>query len=247
MVWHDAYNLNGGVYFAVVYEKASSVRTSHHRKLYSQNVHSFIESSRSAGYSVLQIDSYESADRFYYSVLLEQVPRYYQVVYHSLTPEEHDNRVAELTAHGYRPVNVSAAYLPGLQISGPRYTGLWDIEDVGNWALKRGLTSSAYYAQLGQQAANGLQLAYLHGHSENGSPRFTAIFNSRKTTHWKAHSNENENGYTGLVDHYAGEGYKLRFVTGYQNGSTASYGACWTRNDLVAVPAPGRTPIGRAP
>jgi len=224
LVWRDGYNINGDVYFAVIFEKTEPVAWASFSNMNGTQLADEIDSRTDAGYRVLQVDSYVKGSNIRYAVIFVKESGPDQLVYHSYTGAQHQAQFDFLKGNGWQPVNVS----PVNAGAGRRYTALWE-EKVGSFWLKSGLTPAQYQTEFEEQTEAGRELAYLHGYNDNGQARLSALWKPLPYSSWAARHGLNWFQYVEQTISWVDQGYKLMFITGYQNGSGADYAAFWAK------------------
>ena len=85
-IWRDGYNINGDVYFAVIFAKTAPVAGwVSFRNMNGTELADQIETRTDAGYRVLQVDSYVKGANIRYAVIFVKESGPDQLVYHSYT------------------------------------------------------------------------------------------------------------------------------------------------------------------
>jgi hypothetical protein len=84
-------------------------------------------------------------------------------------------------------------------------------------------------------------LACSNGYIENGVARFSAIWDSTGYNYSVAVRDRTASQFQDDFDHWSGEGYTTRIVTGYRNVLSANYAEFWTKDCSVVRCAPPRS------
>jgi hypothetical protein len=144
--------------------------------------------------------------------------------YHGYTVTEHQTAFDDLVAQGFRAVNLSFT-----EVGGKTYvTGLYDKLDVGSWVAEAGLSSAAYQTAFDLHGGQGMQLPYLSGYRENGTWKFSAIWDRRGVGGYVGVHDESASGFQDAFDTYA-PALWTKAATGYPIGSKAAYAGVWAR------------------
>ena len=98
------------------------------------------------------------------------------------------------------------------------------------WAARHGMTSSAYQAAFDDLVGQGYRLTHVSGYSVDGQARFAAIWEIKSGPAWAARHNMSASDYQSAFDEFAGQGYRLLDVSGYNVGGEDRYAAIWEQS-----------------
>ncbi|MFT3777924.1 MAG: papain-like cysteine protease family protein [Ottowia sp.] len=99
----------------------------------------------------------------------------------------------------------------------------------GTWVARHGLTGAQYQAAFDQYAAQGYRLRTVSGYNVNGTTCYAAIWDKAAGPAWAARHGLTAAQYQAAFDQYAGQGYRLKMVSGYSVGASARFAAVWEK------------------
>ncbi len=172
----------------------------------------------------MQVDSYLRRGRTRYAAIFVKASGPSFAAYHGRVAAQHQAKLDELVAKGYRPVNVSVVAPRGKR----SYTVLLEKKSLGNWRSKSFLNASQYQSHFAANAKAGRRLIYLNAYSYKGSPRFSAIWSS-KAPSGPARHGLSAAQYQSEWQKYTGQGNLTQAVSGYAANRTARYAAFWSK------------------
>lgn len=223
-VWVDGYDVNGMTYFNAIFDKSSSEAWKAYHNLDSNSYQDVFDERTSEGYSLVHLDCYVNNSIQYAAIFIKGVSTAW-VAYHGVSISQHQSLFNDYASQGYRPVVLSFE-----KYNGTTYVaGLYDKNNVGAWVALAGLNSSEYQQEIDKNKGEGKTLAYLNGYNDDGTVKFSAIWNSTSYNSWVARHNLSISEFQNEYDSYSSSGYLTKIVTGYQNRSSASFGGFWAK------------------
>jgi murein DD-endopeptidase MepM/ murein hydrolase activator NlpD len=236
----DAYEVNGSVYFNMLFRTADGVRWS--AKVGMDGAQYQSEFDLQAGTydrRLVSLDTYVSNGVLRYASLFTSEPGPAWFANHGQTAAQQAATQSSLAA-GWRPVIVSGTTLNGTRY----YASMYQYEPGVTWAADKDLTTSGYQTMYNDQVQLGRSPVYLDGYvDEGGVTRLSAIFTPvsnaltarhNMTAPWlRLYTRENDN-----------DGYVATVLTGYESGNTHAFAAVWERPRLsfsASGPLSGKT------
>lgn len=224
--WIDGYKVGNSTFFNVIFDQSNVASWSAAHGLTSAQYQTYFDQQTAAGRRLVHVDSYRQGSATRYAAIFVQQIGTFWAAYHGVTGATHQANFNSLVAQGYRAAVISVVQDSGGTL---RYTALYDKNAVGGWVALAGLTSAQYQAEFTSQANAGRTLKYLNGYTVNGSPRFTAIWDSLVPGSWVGQHNLTSPQFQNAFDNWTGLGLTTRLVTGYDNGAGVPlFGGLWS-------------------
>jgi hypothetical protein len=140
---------------------------------------------------------------------------------HGMTPAGYQSTFNDLTAQGYRPIQVSGYTNNGAE----RYAALFTKTPAGAWVAKHGLTSSEFQSYFNWLGSLGYRLTWISGYEVAGNERYAAIWEQKTGGAWYAFYGMTSAGYQQTFNTYAQQGYRLTHLNAYTIGGASRYAA----------------------
>lgn len=176
------------------------------------------------GYRLKQVESYRQGGETRYAAIWKKDTGPEQAAYHGLSAAQHQARIDDWTAKGFRPINISVVMEGGER----RYTALYEKANVGSWQAKSSLTPAEYQALWTENDKKGRQVVYLNGYSDDG-PRIVAIWHGKTAAPQKARHGMTGAAYQTEWESARKAGMLTRSVTAYPDGGGIRYAAVWRK------------------
>jgi hypothetical protein len=151
------------------------------------------------------------------------------VARHGLNGAQYQTAFDQYVAQGYRLRTVSGYSVGGVT----RYAAIWDKVAGPAWAARHGLTAAQYQQAFDQLMAQGYRLKMVSGYSVGASARFAALWDKSSGPAWAARHGLNGTQYQQTFDQMGAQGYRLRWVSTYDEGGQARYAALWDKSTGV--------------
>ncbi len=225
LIWIDGYDVNGQTYFNVIFDQSVVDSWTSAHALTASAYQTFFNGQVAAGRRLVHIDSYIQNGTVRYAPIFVEQPGTAWVAYHAVDSTTHQNLFNDYASQGYRAAIISVEQNGSGALE---FTALYDRQNVGGWVALANMTSAAYQTQFDAQTAAGRRLAYLNGYTINGTAYFTAIWNSIQPSLSVSRHDLTGSQFQNEFDTWTGQGLTTRFITGYQNGSIANFGAHWS-------------------
>lgn len=217
--WNDGTN----AYFSVVYEQGWSVNWIDRSFLDEQGFDDLMVQLINANWRPISIDSFVHNGVMRYSVLGDSSAGPDWTAYRSNSPSAHQTNFNTLVGQGYRPVSITPEQLNGnLEV-----TALYDKAAVGAWAAWYGDDSAGYQQRVNDQAALGRYPKFINVYDVNGTPRFSAVWDSVGFNGYVARHDISQSTLESQDAQWTGQGLALQLVSGYENGGTTDFAAFW--------------------
>lgn len=221
--WIDGFNYKGKIYFNVIFRPAGGPPWSAVHNLNGNQYQAEFDKQKGLGFRLKHVDSYLSGNQILYAAIFVK-DGVDVAAYHGISASEHQKKLDDWTAGPWRPKVLSVVSIGGNR----SYTGLYEKANVGSWEAKSFLTAAEYQNLFDENSKKGRHLAYLNVYEHEGSPRFSAIWNS-STPSSKARHGLSGSEYQHEWEDSIKAGLLTRLVTGYADGSTARYAAAWRK------------------
>jgi CubicO group peptidase (beta-lactamase class C family) len=156
------------------------------------------------------------------------------VAYHGVTASDHQARVDELAARGFRPVSLNVSGDPG----DARYAAVWIQRPGVEWVAMHGVDAATYQARFDELVARGLSPSIVSATGSGGSASFTALFEriprrwfARHGLRWGPDSDPDT--ITHQNARAFDEGYLPICLSAYGDPADLRYAGIWVGNEGV--------------
>lgn len=219
----DAYSVQGKGYYAAIWSKTGGGAWVARHGLKAPAYQQTFDNLTAKGYAPQFIDAMSWGNGLF-AGFWEKSPGAW-VARHGMTSQKYQQEFNKWTAQGYRVTDVS-----GYTVNGQaRYAAIWKKQGGGAWATHHGMTSAGYQQTFDSYKAKGYRPVHVDGYTVNGTPYFAAIWEKKAGGAWVARHNMTSAQYQAEFNKWAGQGYKLIDVSGFEYGGSARYAAIWTR------------------
>lgn len=222
-VWVDGYTVAGKTYYNAIFRPKDGTAYAARHGLTAAQFDAEKSVWKAKGYRLLQVDGYAQGGKARYAAIFVKQTGPEQTVTHSLTPSAHQTKFEQLTAQGWRPVNISGVSDSGVL----RYYALYEKKSLGSYKAKSTTPVADYQTVYDQQKALGRQPIYLNAFSHAGKSYLSAVFSSTATGKLAAKHGMTSAQYQSEWTKWTNAGYLTRHVTGYEGGGAARYAAIW--------------------
>src|SRR5262245_23966216 len=149
---------------------------------------------------------------------------------HGLSAADYQAQFDQLVGRGYRLVQVT-----GYPVGGQaRYAGIWQRRGGSAWQARHGITPPAYQMAVSTLAQQSYRPTHVSAFRLGGDVLFSAVWEQEAGLPWIARHDLTSAQYQQLFDTLSRNGYRLRCVSGYEDGGEARYACIW---DEYAGPA----------
>ncbi len=147
------------------------------------------------------------------------------VARHGLTSAQYQQAFDKFTQQGYRLRDVEGY----MTKQGLRYAALWAKGGNGGFVARHGMSGQSYQAKFDQYTAQGFRLTHVDGYWTPNGVRYAAIWEMAGNGAFVARHGMTGSSYQSAFDTYVGQGYALKHVSSYWDGSQVRYAAIWNR------------------
>ena len=175
-MWLDGYEVQGKVYFNVIFHPHTNVAWLAGHGMSAEDDQTQFDKATKDGDRLTNLTSFVSNGSVAYAAIFDKVGGSAWRAYHGLGAQDHQQRFDEWTKAGYVPVNISITAAGGTL----RFAAFYVQHDVGAFVHLGGLTSNDYQSAWNTNTAAGRQLAYLSVYQQGKeAKRFSAIFQQK--------------------------------------------------------------------
>jgi CubicO group peptidase (beta-lactamase class C family) len=181
------------------------------------------------GYRVSEVNGYSSSAQDSYTAIFEKIPNSPSwVARHGLNGTQYQQEVDKWTAQGYRPVQVSGYGAGG----SAKYAAIFEkASNAPGWVARHGLTAAQYQAEVNKWTGQGYYLTDVSGYTLNNQDYYTAVFEKPSSIPaWVARHGLSADQYQTEFNKWAGQGYRLKKVSGYSLNGQARFAAIWEKS-----------------
>lgn len=143
------------------------------------------------------------------------------VMYHAVTPAQHEAKVKELTGKGYRPISLSVTY-------GPRYAAVWVKRKGPAFEVVNASTPLAFKLRNDEFRERGWQPTLFTAAGDYKGTIFAGVFEQRSgpsKIFWKT----GEAGIRSEGELAAKQGLVMTSLSAYGSYDNVTYGAVWSK------------------
>lgn len=219
----DMFDVGGRTYVNAVFRPVSTAVAVNHNMTAAGYQKRFDELGRQ-GFRLVTVESYRDGGNVRYAAIWRKAGGPEQAAYHGRSTAEHQAKLDDWTAKGFRPKSISVVSDGGER----RYTALYEKADVGSWQAKSQLTPAEYQALFNENDGKGRQVVYLNGYSHGGKPYLVAIWNAKTAAASKSRHGLTSAAYQDEWESARAGGMLTRTVTGYVDGGVR-YAAVWRK------------------
>jgi CubicO group peptidase (beta-lactamase class C family) len=171
----------------------------------------------SQGYRLLKISGYNVGGQDYYASIWDMSPGAAWAGVHRLSNADYQAKFNELTAQGYRPVDISGYELNGSDA----YAAVFDMSPMPAWDARHAIAGADYQAQVDANIANGLKPLRVSGYTVGGADYFASIWiTDDGSVGWAARHGLDNASYQAEFDNLTSQGFRPVDISGYEfNGS----------------------------
>ena len=126
---------------------------------------------------------------------------------------------------GYTLVSVTPFGIYGFT----RYNAIWEKRPSPFLLTRSGMTGAEYQAWFDERIKAGMHLTQVNGYTVNGQARYAAIFEGGPGAVGITHHGMTGAQLESRIDAYGRQGYRLKEISGYQDGGQDRYAAIWEK------------------
>ncbi len=220
-VFADGYDVAGNTFFNATFRPAGPASVARHG-LTGQEYQDLFDDLTGDGYRLHQVDSYLQNGNVRYAAIFEIRPGPNFAAFHGLNDAEYADRVEELTAAGFVPVNVSTVEIGGNLL----WTGLFEQVPTIGWTIES-VPVADYQDTFDANVAVGRIPIYVHGFGTSGGAFLTGIFVDPIGGSTRAVHGLSSGDYQMAFDDNTAASRFTRYTTGYEDGGLERFAAVW--------------------
>ena len=218
--------MNGQARFAAIWDQEPHAAWQARHDMTSDSYQSTFDSLVGQGYRLIHTSGYLDNDVVKYAALWDKSAGGAWQARHGMTSAQYQSTFDNLVGQGYRLKRVNG-YNIG---AGVRYTAIWEKQaNSPAWVARHGLTSAQYQSAFDTYTAQGYHVVQVSGYNDGGSARYAAIWDKSPVGAWQARHGLTSEQYQSTFNSLVGQGYKLKWVSGYGIGANAYYAAIWEK------------------
>lgn len=225
-VWIDAYDVNGKIFFNVIFRPDDGTLWAARHGMTSNEYQVEFNDRKEKGFRLAHIESYLSdGSSIRYASIFIKSSGPATNAYHGRTAEQHQTLFNDLTQQGWRPVNITAVSIAGVRT----YAALYEKRDVGSFISKSFLTPTEYQTEYDDNNNAGRKLVYLNAYSHLGGPRIIAIWYEKAPSPVVARHGMSRAQCQVEYNNQLANGFLTRALTGYEENNSHRLAAYWTK------------------
>ncbi len=224
-VWVDAFHANGHLHFNLILQPDKGIPwVARHNLTGSQYQQEFIKWTNK-GFRLQHIESYVVNNQIRYAVIFTKQSGPTWTAYHGRTLQEHQVLFNQLTAEGYRPINISVVSHNGI----PRVAALYIRQNVGSFVAYSSIPVKDFQKYFDQNRKKGRQLVYLNAWRHKNRLYFSAIWHKQKASKYYTRHGLSLQKFDNQQKKQSKKGYFLQFITGYATKNGIRLASQWER------------------
>jgi CubicO group peptidase (beta-lactamase class C family) len=182
----------------------------------------------SQGYRPVVVSGYTVNNQVRYAAIFAKVPNSPAwIARHGLTGNEYQSEFNKYVAQGYRPVQVSV-YVVNNQAY---YAAIFEqTQNAPAWVARHGINATEYQREFDKYVGQGYRLIDISVYVVNNQDYYAAIFEQTSTPAWVVRHGMTNAEYQSEYAKYAGQGYRLVRVCGYELNGQDRYAAIWEKS-----------------
>lgn len=149
---------------------------------------------------------------------------------HGLSDVDYQKAFDELVGRGHRLVKVTGTEQGGAA----RFAGIWQRRGGNAWQARHGISEADYQSAVTNLGAAGYRVTHVNAFRLGNSARFNAIWEHDFGFQMMARHRLSDADYQALFTTLSQRGWRLRCVSGYEEGGEVRYACVW---DGYAGPA----------
>lgn len=222
----SGYTLNGQARFAAIWDQDAHAAWQARHDLNSDQYQSTFDSLVGQGYRLIDSSGYLDNGVVKFAAIWDKSSSGAWQARHNLTASQYQSTFDSLVSQGYRLQRVNG-YNIGNDV---RYTAIWEkVNNSPAWVARHGLTAAQYQSAFDSYVAQGYHLVQVSGYSDGGQARYAAIWDKSPVGAWQARHGLSSAQYQSTFDSLLGQGYRLKWVSGYGIGGSDYYAAIWEK------------------
>ena len=207
----SGYDIGGHDFYAAVWDKAPGGAWSARHNLSSADYQAAFNQLTGQGYRLVMVNGYAVAGQDRYAAIWEKTASPAWAARHNLSSADYQKAFDDMARQGYRLRWVSTYVIGGQD----RYAAIWDKGAGPAWQARHRMEETAFRTQCQSLAAQGYDLICADAATMNGKDYYAALWELHPAASI-AHHGMTSGAYQLKVEELSAQGYRPRFVTGYQ-------------------------------
>ena len=109
----------------------------------------------------------------------------------------------------------------------PRFAAIWYKKSGPSPVARHNLSTSGYQSEFNKWMKKGYRLTHVSGYTDNGKPRYAAIWQKKERSGWTGRHNLSAKNYQSSFNNHLYTGYRLYKVSGFAVGKSAKFATIW--------------------
>ena len=221
VVWADFYNVNGKIYVNAIFKPTTKKWLSRH-DLSASAYQSVYDEYWDQGYRPLHIDTYRKGSQIKYSVIMKKTNTKNYKAFHNKTLTVFKQKLDIYKNKGYVPMNITCSSNGEDEIFAASFKKIPN----SNWKVKYLLPISNLKPTIDDMENKGMIPVSVNAYTHKGKNYCTAIFIEQQQK-YKYVVGKGPIKYLETFEKHTKEGYDLKSITGYDEGSKHRFAALW--------------------
>lgn len=211
----------------------SNGQTIAHHDMSSADYQNKVNAYNGQGYRVVHVCGYGVGTKAYYAAIWEKKSGPAYATHHGMTGSVYQQKVTSYHQQGYRLIQVN-----GFAVGNTAYyTAIWEKTTGPQLAAHHGMTGADYQAKFNNYSNQGYRLVWVSGYGVGNTPYYAAIWEKTTGPVMATHHGMSSADYQQKFNSYAGQGYTIKMVSGYNVGNTDYYAAIWEKTNSPVTSA----------
>ncbi|MGH8880499.1 MAG: serine hydrolase, partial [Stackebrandtia sp.] len=142
---------------------------------------------------------------------------------HGMTAHQYQTVSGELTAQGFRPVDI-CGYTDAGEV---RFAAVWVKSPMPEWVARHGMTSGTYQSEHRHWQAHGYLPWRVSGYEVSGQTHYAAIWIKGPAVTWQSRHGLSSAEYQAEFDDLTTRGFRPAKVNGFTGSGRSRYAAIW--------------------
>ncbi len=182
------------------------------------------------GYRLTYVTAYPSGGQVLFASIWEKRAGPAWVGRHNLTAAQYQQAFNELTAQGYKPIQVTGYAMNGEA----RYAAIFEQSPGPPWAARHGLTGAQYQQAFDEFTSQGFHLKSISGYRVGGQDLYAAVWEKSPTPPWSTRHGVPGKFYQIVFDNHRTQGYEPVFLNAFAGDGGSRFSGVWENNVFAA-------------
>jgi hypothetical protein len=226
LVHVSACAVNSNVYYSAIWHKTGYPAWKTYWQMSPTDYIRRTDEYKAEGYYPVTVTGYVQYSQIKYTAIWHKSPETGWYAISNVT----SNRLKELCDE-QNPKRYKLKCLDGFYHDGmDRYAAIWEYAGDSGWGpSKWGLSSSAFWKEVGEKKKEDYMPIYVSEFISNGEEKFAVIWEKRHGRGWSLKASMTGTEFTNESNAKAAEGYCPKVISGYSTNSEVKYAAIWIK------------------